>query len=233
MARKPTYEELEQRVKELEKEALKLRQVERNLRIMGTAVASSINAIGITDLQGKLIYVNDSCVKMWGYNNANEMLGRPLPEFWEGDGIFNTLKELMAKGVASGKGTGKRKDGSLFFAEFSTNIIKDGNGNPLYILGSFFDITKRKQMQDALKEANDIINRSPAVVFLWKNAEEWPVEFVSDNVKELFGYTADEFTLGKVSYAETVHPDDLGRVAEEVSTFSKEKERKEFVQRYN
>ncbi|MDO9527673.1 MAG: PAS domain-containing protein [Syntrophales bacterium] len=88
---------------------------------------------------------------------------------------------------------------------------------------------KRKLAENALKEAYDIVNRSPSVAFLWKNAEGWPVEFVSDNVKELFGYTAEEFTSGKVSYVETVHPDDLERVAEEVSTYSKEKEGKKVI----
>ena len=88
MAKKLTYQELEQRVKELEKEALGSRKVEMDLRIFKTAVESSINAIGITDLEGKLIYVNDSTVKIWGYDSNDEMLGRFLPEFWEGNGIF-------------------------------------------------------------------------------------------------------------------------------------------------
>ena len=61
MADKPTYEVLEQKVKELEKEALGLRKVERDLRIYKTAVESSINAIVITDLEGKLIYERFLC----------------------------------------------------------------------------------------------------------------------------------------------------------------------------
>ena len=84
------------------------------------------------------------------------------------------------------------------------------------------ELNRRKQTENALREAYSIINRSPAVAFLWKNLEGWPVEFVSDNVMELFGYTAEEFTSGQVSYAKTVHPDDLERVAKEVATFSNE-----------
>ena len=141
MADKPTHEELEQKVKELEKEALGLRKVERDLRIFKTAVESSINAIGITDLEGKLIYVNDSCVKMWGYNSNDDILGRFLPEFWEGDGVFKTIKELREKGVASGEDVGKRKDGSLFFVQFTASMFKDEAGNPSFMFGSFFDIT--------------------------------------------------------------------------------------------
>jgi PAS domain S-box-containing protein len=87
------------------------------------------------------------------------------------------------------------------------------------------EIYERKNAEGALLEAYSIINRSPAVAFLWKNLEGWPVEFVSDNVRELFGYTAEEFTSGQISYAKTVHPDDLERVAKEVTAFSNEKEK--------
>jgi PAS domain S-box-containing protein len=82
------------------------------------------------------------------------------------------------------------------------------------------EIIERSRAQKALQEANSIINRSPAVAFLRKNRAGWPVEFVSDNVKELFGYTSDEFTSGEVTYAGTIHPDDLERVTREIETFS-------------
>ena len=151
MVKKPTYEELEQRAKDLEKEVHGQRKVEKDSKIFKTAVESSINAIGITDLEGKLIYVNDSCVKMWGYNSKDEILGRFLPEFWEGDGILKTIKELREKGVASGEDVGKRKNGSLFFVQFMASIFKDEVGNPSLMFGSFFDITERKRVEEAIK----------------------------------------------------------------------------------
>lgn len=89
-----------------------------------------------------------------------------------------------------------------------------------------------KSVKEELEEAYNIINKSPAVVFLWKNAEGWPVEYVSENVKEVFGYTAKEFMTGKVPYASVVHPDDLERVGGEVSAYSKERGRNEFSQEY-
>lgn len=90
------------------------------------------------------------------------------------------------------------------------------------------EIAARKQAEMAVKEAQAIINRSPVVAFLWKNVKGWPVEFVSSNVDKIFGYEADEFTSGKMTYAKTVHPDDLERLTTEVTTFSEEEGRTEF-----
>ena len=91
------------------------------------------------------------------------------------------------------------------------------------------EVAERKRAEEDLKEAYDIISRSPAVAFLWKNEEGWPVEFVTDNVETIFGYTTEEFILGKVVYRKTIHPDDLDRVEEEIQVFSKEKDREGFV----
>ncbi|MBC8395013.1 MAG: PAS domain S-box protein [Deltaproteobacteria bacterium] len=155
MAKKPTYEELEQWVMELEREVTERRANEKILRVMGEAAAASINAIGITDLQGKFIYVNDSCVRMWGYENENQILGRSLPEFWEGAGLVKTVKELQKNGIASGQDIAKRKDGSLFNVQFSANIFKDDSGKPAYMFGAFVDITDRKQAEEEFRRSEE------------------------------------------------------------------------------
>jgi len=94
---------------------------------------------------------------------------------------------------------------------------------------TYNDITERKQTELELQKAYTIINKSPSVAFIWKNSEGWPVEFVTANVEKLFGCTAEELKSGKVPYTQCIHPDDLERVAEEVSQFSSEKGRSDFV----
>ncbi|MGE5497378.1 MAG: PAS domain S-box protein, partial [Syntrophothermus sp.] len=71
------------------------------------------------------------------------------------------------------------------------------------IVGVIIDITRMKKIQEMLRSTNEklkemevIVNKSPAVVFLWKAEEELPVEFVSDNIM-LFGYQPDEFSTGR------------------------------------
>ncbi|HII92613.1 MAG TPA: PAS domain-containing protein [Methanosarcina sp.] len=59
-----------------------------------------------------------------------------------------------------------------------------------------------------------MINNSHIVLFLWKNEDKWPVEFVSENVAK-FGYTAEDFTSGRIMYKDLIYPDDLKEVEEE------------------
>ena len=83
--------------------------------------------------------------------------------------------------------------------------------------------------EKGLKEAFDIINKSSSVAFTWKNQEGWPVEFVSENVEKLFGYKAEEFINGEVSYSACIHSEDLERVAKEVAKFSSKAETTDFI----
>jgi PAS fold. len=63
------------------------------------------------------------------------------------------------------------------------------------------------------KTLRTIINNSQVVLFLWKNEEKWPVEFVSENVAS-FGYTVEDLTSGRILYGEIIYPDDLEDVKE-------------------
>ncbi len=91
------------------------------------------------------------------------------------------------------------------------------------------EIDEKNKAKQNLQDANDIINRSKAVVFLWKNAPNWPVELVSKNVEVLFGYTVDDFISKKISYEQTIHPDDINKVASEVKKFSEDPNCFDFV----
>ena len=68
------------------------------------------------------------------------------------------------------------------------------------------------------------------VVFLWRVEAGWPVEYVTENVRQ-FGYTAEDFTAGRVSWVGITHPEDVPRLEAEVAGFIKAGTR-EFHQEY-
>ena len=76
------------------------------------------------------------------------------------------------------------------------------------------EIRKYEAADAALRQAYQksevlerIVNQSPAVAFSWQVELNWPVDFVSDNIRQ-FGYAPDDFLSGRMTYADIVHPDD-------------------------
>lgn len=64
------------------------------------------------------------------------------------------------------------------------------------------------------------LENSPSVFFKWRNETGWPVEFVTENVSKLFGYTKANFLDRSIRYDQVIHPYDIGRVIDEVMSAS-------------
>ncbi|ATU08177.1 PAS domain S-box protein [Methanohalophilus portucalensis] len=108
----------------------------------------------------------------------------------------------------------------------STSVI-DHEGKPA-VMAFISDITQQKEKENELLETfkvlkvlQSVIRTSPAIVFFWAPEEDWPVEFVSENI-ENFGYRAEEFTSGKLQYGDIIHPSDLDYVHQKLAKYSDE-----------
>ena len=75
----------------------------------------------------------------------------------------------------------------------------------------------------------DLFHSGPIVVFIWKNEAGWPVESVTDNLLTIFGDDPLAYLSGQVNYADRIHPDDISRVFQEVSTASNNPECNSFT----
>jgi PAS domain S-box-containing protein len=206
--------ELRRRVAELKKTGSKRMASEFDLRILDHALASSISGIGITDLDGKMIYVNDAAVKMWGYGDKEEVIGRYLSEFWEGERIQETIKVLQKRGGHFGEDIGRRKDGSLFDVEFTASIIIDKSGQPKYMFGSFVDVTERNRTELALRESEEkfrtLAEESPNMIFINKMGR---IVYTNRKCVDIMGYNIKEFYTPDFDFMTLIAPEstDLAR----------------------
>jgi len=80
------------------------------------------------------------------------------------------------------------------------------------------DISSQKIAQKKLTETTNIIEKSKSVIFLWKNDENWDVDFVTKNVARIYGYSANDFITKNILYTQIIHPEDLLRVKTEINT---------------
>jgi PAS domain S-box-containing protein len=157
MKRKPTYEELEQRVKELEGETHERKRAEEEIAKLSPAVAQSIDGIAIGDLEPKLISVNDAFARMHGYE-PHEMVGMKVKHLHGAQQIeafTKAIHEIKTQGSWMGEIDHIRKDSTPFPTYMSVTLLKDEKGKPTGILAVCRDITERKRADDALKASED------------------------------------------------------------------------------
>jgi PAS domain S-box-containing protein len=58
-----------------------------------------------------------------------------------------------------------------------------------------------------------VLENGPCVLFIWRNGESWPVEYVSPNVTEILGYDKKDLYTGKISYETMIHNDDRTKIS--------------------
>lgn len=114
------------------------------------------------------------------------------------------------------------KDGGVVWVHDESVIVEwDERGRPSLAQGAMFDITRRKQTEQRLQEAENryrtLVERVPAVAYIWDSGYELgsePASYISPRIEELVGYTAAEWMRDPGLWARRVHPDDLERVQE-------------------
>ncbi|HUZ17843.1 MAG TPA: ATP-binding protein [Spirochaetia bacterium] len=119
----------------------------RELYVRNHAINTSINGILITDLEGRVRYVNAAFLKICGFQSPDEPIGQRITTFWEGTAAKEVFEQLPRTGGWHGELSARRRDGSTFDVETSLSVIRDETGLKQGIMCSFIDITESKRLR--------------------------------------------------------------------------------------
>jgi len=191
MNKKPTYEELEQISRKLEKEIEKRKKAEEALReseeMYRDLFENAPNAnFSISAEDGSILRCNTAASNLIGYERA-ALIGMKVFDLYADTPYGISKAQKVFKRFKKGESIRdvelqmRHKDGYPIWVSLSVEPVKV-NGNIVESRSMVIDISERLKTEKRLREAYEIIKRSPAVAFLWKNIEGWPVEFVSENV---------------------------------------------------
>ncbi|CAK0771302.1 hypothetical protein CCP2SC5_530011 [Azospirillaceae bacterium] len=93
------------------------------------------------------------------------------------------------------------------------------------------EIHRYREADAALRRERNLFISGPVAMFRWRAAPDWPVEYVSRNIFDLFGYDPGHFIVGALSYPEVVHAADrhvLDQKAEEARVAGQSGSEKEY-----
>jgi diguanylate cyclase (GGDEF)-like protein/PAS domain S-box-containing protein len=242
MEHKPTYEELEQKVNELNQKVknLKFNFYGINLDNISQIKNKSIHEIisnfldyirdsvfvhpvVSNDQPGYFSYVNKSACDMLGY--TFEELTSMSP--WELDDpeqnceyIPKVMNELREQRKSFFEAVQITKKGKQIIVEVNANLLEFEDD--LYIISVVRDITKRREMEEQLRQNVDLLrtisSSIPGVLYQFRMQPDGTCDFpyVSEGVRDMFEITPEEGSRHVQSIMGRVHEEDYDALQEAI-----------------
>ncbi|MBU1099318.1 MAG: PAS domain S-box protein [Bacteroidetes bacterium] len=195
------------------------KETEKDLLLIKSVFEASNEGIAVASKR-KLVLVNETFVKMFGYDNAEDLIGRDPLDMVDNSSIPEVAKKIEELESNLNKPQlyeflALRKGEGTFYAENSSISYKaDDKVNVVYIVR---DITEEKRSQMALKESE---NRYRSITeniseSLWtaeRSRERLELVFYTSGIEQITGYTVIEFLENKRLGYKIIHPNDLRSV---------------------
>jgi len=229
MHEKPTYEELEQQIQELEQLGSKLERAEIALRQSDEKYKNIVENIEDgyyeVDIAGNFTFQNNALCKMLGYSK-NELTGLNNRRYMDEENakkIFKAFNRVYKTGQPYKEFGWEliRKDGSKCYVETSIALKRDSKGQPIGFQGIARDVSDRRQVEEKLKESDEryrgLFERSLDLVYLC----DFEGKFIdaNDAALEELGYTKKE--IKSLTFLSLLDKDQLPRAIESVEEILK------------
>ena len=207
-------------ITELKETADRLRESEERYRAV---VKQSTDGIYLVDGDTKrILETNPALQNMLGYT-ANELRGMELHEIVAHDresveaNVERTLKE--GKRFIRDRRY-RRKDGSVVEVEVVASAIYYAGKR--VICAAIRDITERKRAEEALRESErkyrTLVEQVPAITYIEavdREERKTDLLYVSPQIKDMFGYSPEEWMGDPDLFEKLLHPGDRERVLAE------------------
>jgi len=143
--------------------ALKRKQAEEQMIRLSNAVKMSTDSIVISDIEGKIIDVNQATLEMYNTKDRGSIIGKRSFDFIvpeDREKAFAGMQEVLDKGYIKNQEYHiAAKNGGRIPVELSASILKGTNGKPIGFVGVSRDITERKRAEEALQQQLEVEER--------------------------------------------------------------------------
>ncbi len=202
-------------IKERKAAEAEVRESAAKIRAMFDAITDGIT---FTDLQGRIVDVNEATLKLHGYASREALLGKISLELVSEKEREAAIQNLAYTAETGFSGTNEynllRGDGSTFSGELTAAMVRGSEGQPIGFIAVSRDITARKQIEEVQRENEErmqtILASIPAAVVL-SHPQKHSVLFANKEFSHLFRVPLNEF-IGSVNPDFIANPDDGARM---------------------
>jgi len=199
-----------------------IKRVEKEILFLAHSLKSINECVSITDLNNKIVFVNESFLKTYGYN-INELVGENIEIVRSRNNPQTQVNKILPAtilGEWQGELLNIRKDGSEFPIHLSTSVIRDKESKVLGLIGVATDISGRKRAEELLRESEErlrlTLEETQIGTFDWDIKKD--VYQVSDTYYTMLGYKPKEGYADRDEWLIRIHPDDRDMVTKKIQT---------------
>jgi PAS domain S-box-containing protein len=195
------------------------KKAEEQISILAHSLKSIYESVCITDMEGKIIFVNNSFCETFGYK-YEKIIGKHFSIIISEKNPVSIQDQILTSTLDDGwKGeiSCKRNDNKVFPTYLSTSVIKNDLGIPSALIAILVDITERKKSEQALKESEErfrsLIDNmiESALIVDWKGK----IIFANKSAARLVGLNDPVEGIGK-SVFDFLHPDFTQKVSKAI-----------------
>jgi len=217
MTQKPTYEELERKVREFQETSIEWERAKKLLRKSGELYRNVYDtaplAFVVWDLDTCVTDWNRKAEKVFGWSKK-EALGQPFFDFLIPQKDLPYVKTIVDK-LVKGKlpsysvNDNLTKSGRVITCEWNNSPLHDDERNIVGVISLALDITERKRAEEALRESEQSFraladNANDGIVII---TAEGGHAYANNRASEIFGYSISE--LLKIKFDKLFEPEEL------------------------
>ncbi len=163
------------------------------IRKLSLVVEQSPNSVVITDLDGRIEYVNDAFTRNTGYARA-EVLGKNPRLLKSGKtpaATYRSMWRTLTSGATwMGEFINRSRDGDQQIEAAIIVPLRQPDGRISHYVAIKEDITARKQQEEQLRKLILAVEQSPESIVITNLAAE--IEYVNEAFQRVTGYTREE-----------------------------------------
>jgi len=134
---------------------------EKERAILAQAIRQVAEAVVVTDLLDRIIFVNNAFLRIYGYDRE-ELIGKNIRFLWSANTLPETLNSVRGatlNGCWQGELLNQRKNGEEFPIALSTSVVFDDQREPIALIGIISDITEQKLRERDRKASEEQMRR--------------------------------------------------------------------------